>query len=73
MQHGDHADFPLMRSANDRRFRLIDFGRAKCLKDAQEADRSSGLESHFREKAWDDQRFEEKTMIGKVLEFPYHT
>ncbi|KAJ3795545.1 hypothetical protein GGU11DRAFT_810440 [Lentinula aff. detonsa] len=71
MQLGDHADFPLMKSANDRRFRLIDFGRAKCLMDAQEADYSRS--DNLYQKYWDDERFNEKSAIGRVLEFHYPT
>lgn len=67
MQHGDHADFPLMKSAKDRRFRLIDFGRAKCLKDAQETDRVQGGDS--RADDWDRQRFDEQSIIGHALDF----
>ncbi|KAJ4480193.1 hypothetical protein J3R30DRAFT_3331787 [Lentinula aciculospora] len=60
MQHGDHADFPLMKSANDRRFRLIDFGRAKFLGDAKDSTSAD---------QWDKERFDEKNIIGHVLEF----
>ncbi|KIK58010.1 hypothetical protein GYMLUDRAFT_98259 [Collybiopsis luxurians FD-317 M1] len=69
MQLGDHSEFPLMRSLQDRRFRLIDFGRAKCQKDAQDW---GGGES-FSQDQWDRERFDEKGMIGTVLNFEHPT
>ncbi|KAE9405638.1 hypothetical protein BT96DRAFT_876353 [Gymnopus androsaceus JB14] len=70
MQLGDHGDFPLMRSPSDKRFRLIDFGRGKSLKDAKEADRLRGDEKKTEEKAWCRGQVCEKKEIESTLEFP---
>lgn len=78
MQIGDHGDFPLMKSRNDRRFRLIDFGRAWSLKDAIETDQSSsrnGDNSNGHvggtEREWRRTQFEEKNEVWRTLMFPY--
>lgn len=73
MQLGDHGDFPLMKSPNDRRFRLIDYGRSRSRADAIEADRLRGDGGDYEEDKWDKERFDEKGVIGKILNFPYPT
>ncbi|KAF9064597.1 hypothetical protein BDP27DRAFT_1405261 [Rhodocollybia butyracea] len=73
VQRGDPGDFPLMKSQQDRRFRLIDFGRAKSLKKAKEADLKRGDEKNTEADAWDLQRFNEKSEIGNVLCFEFPT
>ena len=70
MQLDYHGDFPLMRSSNDRRFRLIDFGRGKSLKDAIEADRLQGDEKNTEQEIWHRKQTDEKSEIKRTLEFP---
>ncbi|KIK69093.1 hypothetical protein GYMLUDRAFT_35141 [Collybiopsis luxurians FD-317 M1] len=71
MQLGDHGDFPLMRSSKDRRFRLIDFGRAECRRDAVEADRLRGDGKHRKTEEWERVRNDEKRSVWEVLDFPH--
>ncbi|KAE9405636.1 hypothetical protein BT96DRAFT_312862 [Gymnopus androsaceus JB14] len=70
MQLGDHGNFPLMRSPNDKRFRLIDFGRGKSLKDAVEADRLRGDGKNTEQEIWHREQTDEKKEIKRTLEFP---
>ncbi|KAJ3814772.1 hypothetical protein EV368DRAFT_66312 [Lentinula lateritia] len=78
MQIGDHGDFPLMKSRNARRFRLIDFGRAWSLKDAIETDQSSSRNGDNSngyvgrtEKEWRRAQFQEKNEVWRTLMFRY--
>ncbi|KAF9064596.1 hypothetical protein BDP27DRAFT_1425700 [Rhodocollybia butyracea] len=73
VQRGDPGDFPLMKSQQDRRFRLIDFGRAKSLKNAKEGDLRRGDGKNTEEDAWDLERFNEKGEIADVLLFEHPT
>ncbi|KAF9266492.1 hypothetical protein L218DRAFT_922088 [Marasmius fiardii PR-910] len=64
MRRGDHGDYATLgRSRKDKRFRLIDFGRAAYLEDIPR-------EAAERRDQWDGMRFYEKNEICKIMELP---
>ncbi|KAK7033694.1 hypothetical protein VNI00_012694 [Paramarasmius palmivorus] len=64
MRRGDHADYPMEKNHEDKRFRLIDFGRSRYLEDLAEDDERGRDE-------WDKDRFKEKNTVWHTMELPF--